>query len=162
MFEFLLRAGLAPARLYFALIVLSFASALLADSASGLEISGAWIRETPPGLQVAAGYLTVRNASDREIRIVGVSTPVAKRAHIHESKQVDGQATMRPVDGGLAVPPGGVVRLEPGGYHLMLVGLGESLRTGRSVALELELDDGSTLSLDVPIRRAAESDAHTH
>lgn len=42
---------------------------------------------------------------------------------------------MRPVEGGVAIPPGAVVRLEPdgGGTHLMLVGLTHPFARGERV-----------------------------
>ena len=44
---------------------------------------------------------------------------IAARVEIHEMKVDDkGVMTMRPLDGGVEIPPGAEVKLAPGGTHL--------------------------------------------
>jgi copper(I)-binding protein len=62
---------------------------------------------------------------------------------------------MRPVEGGLTIEAGQTVRLEPGGYHLMLMGLDHPLTAGSSGALTLVLADGSKIEVTAPIRAEA-------
>ena len=44
---------------------------------------------------------------------------------------------MRPLDGGIEIPAGGMVTLKPGGMHLMLMGLAEPLEPGRMLEITL-------------------------
>lgn len=161
MFPFLLRAAAASARPWLTAAALLLTTPLLARSAaSDLEIHHAWVRETPPGLSVAAGYFSAHNPSQRDIHIVAVRSPLARQAHLHESRHIDGQVRMLPVEGGLAVPAGASVTLAPGGYHVMLMGLNGSPRAGEQVPLVLELDDGSTVNINAAVRRASEAGTH--
>jgi Holliday junction DNA helicase RuvB len=92
-------------------------------------------------------------------RLTGASTPVAGRAEIHEMKMEGDVMRMRPVAGGIELPPRQPVELKSGGYHLMLTELKKPLVAGETVPLTLEFVDraGRTgvARLDVPVRAAA-------
>ena len=111
----------------------------------------AWARATPPGATVGGVYLTIDNpgASDRLLR---VRTPASERAEIHETSVVDGQMRMREVDG-LQIPAGGEVKFEPGGLHLMLVGLKQPLKEGEFVPLTLEFGRAGTLQVQARVEQ---------
>ncbi len=70
-------------------------------------------------------------------------------------KREDGMMKMRQVTGGIDVPAGGTVRLEPGGYHVMLIGPEEPIAEGDTVTLVLEFERAGRLTLTVTARRAA-------
>ena len=63
----------------------------------------------------------------------------------------DGVARMGRVES-IEVPSGGQVVLAPRGLHVMLI-RPQPLRSGDEVELTLALDDGSTLSVVVPVRK---------
>jgi copper(I)-binding protein len=63
----------------------------------------------------------------------------------------DGVMTMRPVDDGLVIAPGKTVKLAPGGYHLMLVGLKWQLRQGEKVAITLEFERAGPVGVPVEV-----------
>jgi copper(I)-binding protein len=60
--------------------------------------------------------------------------------------------TMRPKEGGFAVPARGTRELIPGGDHLMLMDLKEPLQPGDDVSLTVVFEDGSTLPVTAQIR----------
>ena len=63
---------------------------------------------------------------------------------------------MRPVDGGLAIPPGGTVVLEPGGRHLMFMGLLEPLEEGDRRIVTLAFEHAGAVEAEfVVLRRRA-------
>ena len=90
---------------------------------------------------------------------VGVATPVAGNAEVHEMKMDGDVMRMREVNGGLDLPPRQAVELKPGGYHLMLTDLKQPLVVGETVPLTLEFVDRdgrkSVARLQVPVRAAA-------
>ncbi|MGV3563946.1 MAG: copper chaperone PCu(A)C [Nocardioides sp.] len=57
---------------------------------------------------------------------------------------VDGATSMQAVDGGIVLEAGRGKVLEPGGFHVMLMGLRDTLAPGEEVDLSLVLSDGST------------------
>ncbi|MBB1034159.1 copper chaperone PCu(A)C [Dietzia sp. CQ4] len=96
---------------------------------------------------------TLRNQSDSDLRLVGVSSDASDRVELHETVQgPTGAATMRPREGGFVIPPGGALELAPGGDHIMLVGLRDRITTGQQVTLTLEFEDGSSTDMVVPGR----------
>jgi copper(I)-binding protein len=119
-------------------------------AAPALSAADAWVRATP-GAEVAAAYLTLRNGGAQPITIVGVRSPLAGMAMIHETKLVGTQSTMRAHEQ-LRLAPGETVRLAPGGLHVMLHMLAHPLKAGDEVPLVLLLEDGGTLEVTARVR----------
>lgn len=113
-----------------------------------VRITGAWVRATVPGQPVAGAYLELQ--SPVAVRLVGISSPVAKRGEVHSMKEVDGMMTMRPL-AGLALPAGRLVKFAPGGLHIMLFDLKQPLRAGSDVSLTLTFEtvSGTRFKQDV-------------
>src|SRR5690606_35945517 len=97
-----------------------------------------WTRATPGAATVGAGFLTLVNRGGEDDRLTGARTPIAERVEIHTHRVEDGVMRMRPVEGGVALPAGGTVTFEPGGLHLMMIGLDRKLVAGESVPLTLD------------------------
>lgn len=145
-----MRWGTALARTLLAsLIALLIATAGFAQAGS-LVIQDAWLRQTP-GSEVAAVYFTLRNTGAKAVRVTGAECPIASHAMIHESKVEGGQSRMRPREQ-LSVAPGQIVKLQPGGLHLMLHGLTHPLAVGESVPITLLLEGGGTVSANALVR----------
>ena len=121
-----------------------------------VAVKGAWIRSMVKGQQATGAYmlLTAREGT----RLVGVSTPVAGVAEVHEMKMENDIMKMRaaPV---LDLPAGKTVALKPNGYHVMLMDLNQPLLAGSVVPLTLQFKDAkgleSRLELSVPVSTAA-------
>src|SRR5207253_6604775 len=96
--------------------------------AGDLLITQAWSRATPSGAKVAGGYLTVENKGATADRLVSGSGDIAGRVEIHEMAMDGGVMTMRPLDKGLVIDPGKMVKFAPGGNHLMLMDLKTPLK----------------------------------
>jgi hypothetical protein len=124
------------------LSVCALAAVLLSACSSGGStsaptISGAWVRPPMGADSPAAGYLTIVNSSDQPDALVSVSSPAAGSVEIHETTtDTSGMMGMQPVDR-VEVPAGGTVRLEPGGFHLMMMALTQPLEVGSTVELDL-------------------------
>ena len=91
------------------------------------------------------------------MQLVGVSTPVAGTAEVHEMK-MDGDVMRMRAISKLDLPAGQTVELKPGGYHVMLMDLKQPLAPGSTVPLTLALRDAkgveSKLELKVPVAAA--------
>jgi len=73
---------------------------------------------------------------------------------IHRTVEEGGVSRMRPA-GRLEVPPGGELRFEPGGLHLMLMRPLRPLAEGDVARIRLVLADGRRLFAEYPVRREA-------
>jgi copper(I)-binding protein len=109
----------------------------------GVEVTDVWARPTAPGAQNGAVYMTLESAGADALTAASVPATVAGSVEIHETMAADdsgmGDMAMRPIDR-LDLPAGQRVVLEPGGYHIMLVGLAAPLDAGSSVELSLRFE----------------------
>jgi copper(I)-binding protein len=152
----------------FAAAVVLLGSAAVAPAQSLPKVEGAWVRSVVPGQQGTGGFMKL--TASEPMQLVGVSTPVAGTAEVHEMKMEGDVMRMRAVPT-LALPAGKTVELKPGGYHLMLLDLKQPLAAGAIVPVTLLLRDAngreSKLELKVPVAtsspaNAAGAAAHVH
>ena len=100
-----------------------------------------------PGGSMSAGYISLRNNTDIEIRISKITSPAFEKIEIHESTLEDGIAKMRRIEA-LSIPPNSSVTLENGGKHLMLM---RPTTSADTVSLSFYSDDTIILSVNAPI-----------
>lgn len=119
-----------------------------------VAVRDAWARPGRAG-GVTAIYAYVGNDGGAD-RVVAASTPVAERAEFHVVEQHDGLLLMRSVTS-VPLPPEGGASFEPGGAHVMLVGLRQDLEPGQTVPLTLVLERAGRVELAVTVSDAAAS-----
>ena len=84
---------------------------------------------------------------------VSATTEAAESTELHETVVDDaGKSTMRQVEGGFTIPAEGSIDLEPGGDHLMLMGLTGPVEAGVEVSFTLTFGDDSTMSFTAPAK----------
>lgn len=120
--------------------------------AGGLVITQAWSRATPGGAKIAGGYLTIENKGTTPDRLIGGSGDVAAKVEVHEMSMKDGVMTMRPLDEGLTIEPGKMIKLAPGGYHLMLMDIKSPLKQGDKVPVTLEFEKAGKVKLTLDVQ----------
>lgn len=140
-------------------LLLVLAAAIRAEPA--LEIRDPWIREAPPTARVLAGYLILDNHGETPVIVTGASSPDFESAEIHQTLVEDGMARMLPVEE-LAIPANEHIALEPGGRHLMLYNPARALRHGDTTVLTIHLEDGSDITVTVPVMRQTGDPGHHH
>lgn len=128
----------------------------------GLVIDGVWARATAASARAGAAYLTVINTGAVADRLVGAETDAAGRVDLHTHSVVDGIAMMRPVDGGIPLPPGDTVVLRPGGLHVMLMGLTGPLVQGEKFDLRLRFEHAPAVTVTVGIAAPGASEPAGH
>jgi len=117
-----------------------------------LKLSQAWVRAMPTGRDMTAAYVTIANPTDSAITIRAVQASRGD-ASLHETRRVDGQMQMRAL-AELALPAHDEVKLEPGGLHIMLMGLDDTPAEGEQLRLCL-LSTAGTACADAPVLRRA-------
>lgn len=145
----------------FAVGVMLMMTCLLAAADSIILVRDAWVREAPPGAAVLAAYFTLENTGTKEDKLVAVRCPDFDKVEIHATEIRAGVARMIALDA-LPIPPQAVVKLAPGGYHLMLHQPRRALAAGMSVKLDLRFDSGAQLTVIAPVRRAESGAGHHH
>ena len=142
-------------RLLLGLVLAGFASAAVGAEADCVPvIEKPWVRAAPPGASSLAGYLVLRNPCEVAVEVTDVESRDFGMPMIHRTAVVDGVSRMRPA-GKLVVPPGGELRFEPGGLHLMLMKPLRALAEGDQASVRLVLADGRRVFAVYPVRRDA-------
>jgi copper(I)-binding protein len=104
------------------------------------KVEGAWVRSTVGGQQGTGVFMKLTAPQTTEL--VGVSSPIARVAELHQMKMEGDIMRMRRVNT-LELPAGRPVELKPGGYHLMLMDLKQPVTPGSTVPLTLLFRDAS-------------------
>jgi periplasmic copper chaperone A len=119
----------------------------LAASAQTL-VKEPWVRGTV-AQQTATGMF-VQLTSPAGGKLVSASSPLAGVVEIHEMSMDGTVMKMRAVPA-IELPAGKPVDLKPGGYHVMLMDLKQTLKAGDTVpvTLVIEAKDGKRESIDV-------------
>lgn len=131
-----------------AIAVLSLGSAY----AQNVTVTDTWARATVQGQKATGAFMTLK--AKEGTKLVGASSPVAGVTEIHEMKMDKDVMKMAAVSS-LNLPAGEAVELKPGGYHVMLMDLKQSLNKDATVPITLQFQDAkgnkSQLDLKVPV-----------
>ena len=111
-----------------------------AHAAELVKVVDPWARATVPGQKVGGVYMEL--VARQNLRLTGVKSVASETAAVHQMKMEKGMMRMRAVPF-LELPAGKRVKLAPGGYHVMLFDLKQSLVTGQKLKLELTVEDSS-------------------
>ncbi|MFW8567183.1 copper chaperone PCu(A)C [Orrella sp. 11846] len=138
-------------------IAISFLMSVTASTAfaqtNTLTFNDPWIRASVPGQKHGAGYVTITNPSGQATELKAVQSDRAKRVELHTILREDGVAKMRQVQD-IPVPANGEVKLEPGGYHIMFVGLNKPFVAGENIPLTLEFTNQSPVIVNFEVKAA--------
>ncbi len=121
-----------------------------------VTVQDAWIRITVPQQKVTGAFMKITSTADAHL--VGIKSPIAERAEIHEMKMDNDVMTMRAIPS-LPLGAGKSVSLAPGGYHIMLFGLHQQVKAGDSVPLTLLIEDGQKQRTTIEVKAIAKSAA---
>ncbi|MBX7248144.1 MAG: copper chaperone PCu(A)C [Caulobacteraceae bacterium] len=126
---------------------------------AAVAVSDAWCRPTLGQSTTGACYVTLK-ASGAD-QLLAVETPAATDAQIHSMSMEGGVMRMAPLPEGLPLPAGESVQLQPGGDHLMLVGLVRPLSVGDRAALTLKFRNAPPVTVQASVRTPGEP-SHPH
>ena len=145
------------------LILSIFIFSLITTSthAHHLMVSDAWIPEAPPVTQVMAGFMSIKNSSNKAAEIVSISSKDFGRVEMHLSKEENGIARMLP-QSKLIIPAQGKLTLEHGSYHLMLYKPKQRLKDGDTAELVITLKSGDSFTVEFVVEKSAMQMDHSN
>jgi copper(I)-binding protein len=114
-------------------------------ASGGITAADPWVKSAKTGM--TAAFVTLSNATGTEEVLVSATTPASPMVELHEMVMQDGAMVMQQKQGGIAVPANGSAVLEPGGNHIMLMGLSSEVKAGDQVPLTLTFASGLTLEI---------------
>ena len=138
------------------LAALLFTSSPVLAQDAAVKVDGGWAKATVQGQKGTGAFMNI--TAKEGTRLVGVSSPVAGVAEVHEMKMEGDVMTMRAVPV-LELPAGKTVQLLPGGYHVMLMDLKMPLAKDSSVPMTLRFKNAkgleSKLDISLPVSTVA-------
>ena len=119
-----------------------------APTTAAPTVTEAWVRVPAGGTTAAYFTISTTGAADA---LLSVTSPASSGCTLHETTtDSSGMAGMHPI-ARLEVPANGTVKLAPGGYHLMMAGVG-SLTAGQHVELDLRFENAGTVKVMAEVR----------
>ena len=123
--------------------------------ASSVMVMKAYARASAtPTAETGAAYVSLMAHGEAD-RLIAVSTPAAKMAGLHETVLQDGVMKMQHVDA-LDIPANGQLRMKPGGYHIMLMGLAKPLKEGDEIELTLIFEKAGEMKVKAKVGGGAQ------
>lgn len=141
-----------PIKLTVVAALLAISSGVFAQTAP-VKVDKAWARATVQGQKGTGAFMSI--TATEGTKLVGLTSPVAGVAEVHEMKMEGDVMKMRALPGGLDLPAGKTVELKPGGYHVMLMDLKAPLAKDSTVPMTLLFKNAkgveSKLNITVPV-----------
>jgi len=143
-------------------LVLTLAALIASGGASAdnIQVTEAWSRPTPPGIEVGVAYFVINNRG-KDDRLLGASSPVARSAELHVSQMEGGVMKMKHLDA-VEVRSGVPTSFAPSGRHVMLTGLKRPLKAGDVFPLVLNFANAGPVKVQVHVRRPASAGEGGH
>jgi periplasmic copper chaperone A len=116
-----------------------------------IQVKHVWSRAMPAG-STGVVYLTITNHGTPDV-LIGVASPVAASAALHETNNDQDVMKMRVV-ASLPVAPGKPITLAPGGYHIMLTRLRQALVAGTSFPVTLTFAKVGAITVTATVQAA--------
>ena len=129
------------------------------DDSLAITVIDGYIREMPPGQDITAAFMTLKNSTLGLCRLTMASSVIAEKTEIHAHFYKDGVMSMRPVDG-IDIPSKKSISLKPGGYHLMLFGLKEELKKNAQHEITLNFLGCPTSTFKADVRSVLQHKHH--
>lgn len=142
-------------------MLIALSGVFSAFASQSVLVSDGYIRETIPGTVISSAYMTLKNTTGEALTLSHITSSVSKRIEIHEHTMDEGMMKMRQREN-LVIPANSSVTLQPGGLHLMVFELEQSLTAGHTVSLTLHFSEGESLAINVPVNSLKKSGTQKH
>jgi copper(I)-binding protein len=111
-----------------------------------------YVRLAPPNAPATGAFMVIKNAGDKDVKVVKADNPASKATELHTHLNENGVMKMRPV-AAIDVKSKGEAVLKPGGLHVMLIDMKAPMKEGDVVPITLTFDDGSSKKVDAKVVR---------
>lgn len=115
------------------------------ENAPGINLTDAVVRLPAAPGRPGVAYFTVSQGSAAPRSIAAIYVEGAERAEMHETITDNGVSKMQPAKA-VPIESGKSVQFKAGGLHVMLFGLGDTLKAGATTEITLTLDNGDKIS----------------
>lgn len=126
-----------------------FSNITLAET---LTVNQSYVRETPPHAKNSAAFMQIHNNSNSDLKLMAATSNISARVELHTHISKDGIMKMRKVEEILIAAEDTTI-LQPGGYHVMFIGLKNRLKAGNMVTIKLYFNNGEEIIVQAPVQK---------
>ncbi|MBA6392047.1 copper chaperone PCu(A)C [Colwellia sp. BRX10-3] len=147
------------------LLVLFVSSALtnvgFASQSTEVLVENGYARESIPGTSISSAYMTIKNLSQKNIRLIAASSVVSERIEIHQHTMANGLMRMRQRDY-VDVSAQSSTEFQPAGFHLMIFDLKQPLKAKENIIITLHFDNKSSIDVNYAVQGLKQKKHHNH
>lgn len=122
--------------------------------AAAVKITDPWVKAVDTGMTGA--FFSLTNGGSAPVHVVSASSPIAPMIELHETTMsASGAMQMQEKKGGFTIAPAATHVFQPGGDHVMLMGVTAAVKSGTTLTLTLKFEDGTTLPITAEVRTFA-------
>lgn len=119
---------------------------------NSLVIEKPYARETVPNQPAGGAFVTIENKGAVDDKLIGASSPAAKKVELHTMAMDGNVMKMREVSS-IELKAGSRLEMKPGqGYHLMLIGLLQPLKAGEKFPMTLVFEKAGKTEISVGVQ----------
>ncbi|SDW18277.1 copper chaperone PCu(A)C [Litoreibacter albidus] len=115
------------------------------------KVTDSYARSASANAKTGAAFITLKNMTDTDDRLIGVASPAAKRVELHTHMENDGVMKMTHVEEGFPVMAGEMIEMQRGGKHVMMMGLNGPFEQGATVPVTLTFERAGEMEVMVPV-----------
>ncbi len=132
--------------------ILLFSLFIVTGLFAKIEIENAYVREVPPTMPNSAIFMNIENKSDKIVNLIKAESSIAKSVELHTHTMNNGMMRMYQVDK-ITINANSETLLQPGGFHIMLIGLNKKLKESDIVEVELSFSNGEKIKIKAPVKK---------
>ena len=118
---------------------------------NAIEISNPFINKPFAGANSAAGYLIIRNKYDKEFNLLQVSTTLG-RAMLHKTTTTEEGVVKMEHLMKVNIPAGDELIMQPGGVHVMIMGISRPLIVGEKIPAKLNFSNDLEMDIEFTVQ----------
>ena len=126
-----------------------------------IEIENAYVREVPPTMPNSAIFMKIENKSNKAVNLIKAESSVAKNVELHTHTMSNGMMKMYQVDK-IIINANSETSLQPGGFHIMLIGLNKKLKENDIIDVELTFSNGEKTQIKASVKKIQSMMMHHH
>lgn len=132
-----------------------------AGAADAVTVVDPYVRLAPPGAMATAAFMVLKNGGSKDVKLIKADNSASKITELHTHINEGGVMKMRQVPA-IEIKARGETALQPSGLHVMMIDLKRPMKEGDKVAITLGFDDGSSKSIEAPVRMPMPMPAMDH
>jgi copper(I)-binding protein len=127
------------------------------DNKKGISIENAYIKNVPSVSSNSVVFLTIKNGTGEDVKLIKVESDVAKAVELHNMTMESGIMKMRQVES-ILILANSAIELKPGGLHIMLIGLTSPLKIDDKKIFTFKFDNGKIEKMEIQVKELPQSE----